>query len=216
MEKRFVMFFALIMAVIMAFSVTPALGDIEENRLSVEVGVTLEAVGVGTIDRELTAQTEWGYNGERLTESLYTKWLGTNGLSNISFNSDLSIFIGPSDEFEDLEITEILYGQTSSTTNVNHEVCSRNYNVGAASRFDTSGDSMKRFEVEMLSDSNYIELEGLFDGKTRLRHVVVDPVSGLKVTKATTDFDGEFKLNWNVFALELTYPGDEGDWLGCP
>lgn len=216
MEKRFVTLFALIIAFIMASLVSPVLGEIEEERYSVDIEVTLEAEGYGTMDRELLAQTEWGYNGERLTESLYTKWLGTNGLSNISFSSDLSVFIGPSDEFEDLEITSIEYGQTSKTTTVSHEVCSRNYNVGAAAGFKTSGDSMKRFEIEMLSDSNYIELEGLFDGKTRLRHVVVDPDTGLKVEKETTDFEGEFELKWNAWAQELTYPGDDGDWLGCP
>ncbi len=217
MEKRFVIFSALILSLIMAScSGTPVLGVIEEDKYSVEIGVTLEADGVGTIDRELMAQTEWGYNGERLTESLYTKWLGTNGLSNISFSSDMNVFIGPSDEFEDLEVTEITYGQTSKTTNIDHVVCSRNYNVGAAAGFDTRGDNMKRFEIEMLSDSNYMELEGVFDGNTRLRHVVVDPTSRLKISKETTDFDGEFEIKWAAFAQELTYPGDEGDWLGCP
>jgi hypothetical protein len=193
MEKRFVIFFALILTIIIASgSVTPVVGAIEEDKYSVEIGVTLEADGVGTIDRELMAQTEWGYNGERLTESLYTKWLGTNGLSNISFSSDMNVFIG------------------------DHVVCSRNYNVGAAAGFDTRGDNMKRFEIEMLSDSNYMELEGLFDGQTRLRHVVVDPTSRLKISKETTDFDGQFEIKWDAFAQELTYPGDEGDWLGCP
>ena len=206
----------LICAMIMISLVIPTLGASDDPKMHVEAGETLMIEGTGTIARELLAQSEWGYGGQRLSEDLYSTWFGTDGLSNISFSSDLNVYIGMSDEHEEEEVTEITYGQTAMTTNVDHTVCLRNYEVGAATGFSTRGTSVKAFEAEMFPDSNYMQLEGIFNGKTRLRHVVVDPESGLKIVKQITDLKGEYEIDWSAYANQLLYPGAEGDWLGCP
>ena len=177
---------------------------------------TLEIKGVGTMDRELLAQSEWNFGGQKLTESAYTKWMGTDGVSNISFSSDLNVFIGLSDEHEDTNITEITYGQTAGMTNMRQTVCSRNYDAGIASGFKVVGTSIKAFEIDMLPDSNSLDFEGAISGSTVLRHVVVDPDTRLKILKERTEFEGDFTIDWSAYGDMLSYPGDDGDWLGCP
>lgn len=183
---------------------------------NVEVGSTLEINGRGTIDRDLLAQSEWGYNGQRLTETMYSRWMTTDGISNISYNSDLNVYIGASDTHENENTTEITYAQTAFTTNMRDKVCSQNYEAGVISGFDIVGMSGKAFEIEMLPDSNYIDLEGTIDGKATLKHMVVDPDSRLKIVKEVTRLKGQYDIDWSAYAEKLIYPGDEGDWLGCP
>lgn len=183
---------------------------------NVEVGETLEIDGQGTIDRDLLAQSEWGYNGQRLKETLYSKWMTTDGISNISYSSDLNVYLGASETHENMSTTEITYAQTAFTTNMNQRICSQNYNAGVMSGFQTVGVSAKAFEIEMLPDSNYLELEGAVDGRTILKHMVVDPDTRLKIVKTTTRLKGQYDINWNAYAQSLIYPGDEGEWLGCP
>ncbi len=183
---------------------------------NVEVGSTLEIVGIGTMDRDLLAQSEWGYNGQRLTETMYSRWMGTDGLSNVSYSSDLNVYIGASDTHEDENTTEISYGQTAVTSNMKQKVCSQNYEAGVVSGFKLDGMSGRTFEIGMAPDSNYIEFEGAVDGSAVLKHMVVDPTSRLKVVKEVTRLDGRFDIAWDAFGEKLVYPGDEGDWLGCP
>ena len=183
---------------------------------NVEVGSTLEIVGIGTMDRDLLAQSEWGYNGQRLTETMYSRWMGTDGLSNVSYSSDLNVYIGASDTHEDENTTEISYGQTAVTSNMKQKVCSQNYEAGVVSGFKLDGMSGRTFEIGMAPDSNYIEFEGAVDGSAVLKHMVVDPTSRLKVVKEVTRLDGRFNIAWDAFGEKLVYPGDEGDWLGCP
>ena len=181
-----------------------------------DVGSVLEINGVGTMDRELLAQSEWGFEGQRMTESTYTKWMGTDGLSNISFNSDLNVFIGMSDEHEDTNITEITYGQTSGMTNMRQTICTQNYDAGVATGFKTVGTSIKAFEIDMLPGSNTLDFEGAVSGSAVFRHVVVDPTTRLKVVKERTELVGNFNIDWSAYGDLLSYPGDDGDWLGCP
>lgn len=205
----------LIAAMVLSISFSGVASAIDSN-FDVEAGSTLKIIGVGTMDRELLAQSGWGYEGQKLTESTYTKWMGTDGLSNIDFSSNLDLFIGKSDEHEDTNVTEISYAQTSGMTNMRSTVCSRNFDAGIASGFSIVGTSVKAFEIAMYPDSNELVFEGAINGSARLRHVVVDPVTKLKVIKELTDLEGEFNIDWNAFGDRLTYPGDEGDWLGCP
>lgn len=187
-----------------------------ECNCNVEVGSTLEIRGSGTMDRDLLAQSEWGYNGQRLTETMYSRWMTTDGISNISYNSDLNVYIGASDTHENENTTEITYAQTAFTTNMRDKVCSQNYEAGVMSGFDIVGMSVKAFEIEMLPDANYLELEAGLEGKAKLKHMVVDPDSRLKVVEEVTRLKGTYDIAWNAFAEKLIYPGDEGDWLGCP
>ena len=189
---------------------------IADCNCNVEVGSAMEIVGRGTMDRDLLAQSEWGYNGQRLTETMYSRWMTTDGLSNISYNSDLNVYIGASDTHENENTTEITYAQTAFTTNMRDKVCSQNYEAGVMSGFDIVGTSGKAFEIEMLPDANYLELEAGLEGKAKLKHMVVDPDSRLKVVEEITRLKGTYDINWNAFAEKLIYPGDEGDWLGCP
>jgi hypothetical protein len=199
------------MVLSIAFSGVAAAGDYD-----VEVGSNLKIVGVGTLDRELLAQSEWGFGGQKVSESTYTKWIGTDGISKIDYTSDLNLFIGMSDEHEDTNVTEISYAQTSGMTNMRSTMCSRNFEAGVASGFTTVGTSVKSFEINMYPDSNSIDFEGAINGSARFRHVVVDPVTRLKVVKEITDVEGEFSIDWRAYGDLLSYPGDEGDYLGCP
>jgi hypothetical protein len=203
----------MVISIVMCSMIGYGTAECESN---MEVGSTLEINGRGTIDRDLLAQSEWGYNGQRLTETMYSRWMTTDGISNISYSSDLNVYLGASETQEDVNTTEITYAQTTFTTNMNQRVCSQNYNAGVMSSFKTLGMSAKAFEIEMLPDSNYIELEGAIDGKATLKHMVVDPDSRLKIVKEVTRLKGQYDIDWNAYAENLIYPGDEGDFLGCP
>jgi len=183
---------------------------------SVEVGSDLEIIGKGTMARDLLAQSDWGYSGQRLTETMYSRWMTTDGISNVSYSSNLNVYIGASETHEDENTTEITYAQTAFTTNMRDKVCSQNYDAGVVSGFDIVGMSGKAFEIEMLPDANYLELEAGLEGKAKLRHMIVDPDSRLKIVKETTQVEGTFDIDWNAFAENLIYPGNEGEWLGCP
>jgi hypothetical protein len=65
-------------------------------------------------------------------------------------------------------------------------------------------------------ESNYLEIEGTVDGKTRLSHSVVDPVTKLKAVKDIVRVDGQFEFDYEAFAEKMIDVGQEGDWLGCP
>lgn len=208
--------FTILMTAMILVCATIGFTVAEESTYDVEVGSTLEIVGIGTMDRELLAQSGWGYDGQKLTESMYTKWMGTDGLSNITYKSDLNVFLGKSDEHEDTNLTEIAYGQTAITSNMRQTVCSRNYEAGVASGFKLTGTSIRAFEIDMLPNSNYLDFEGAIEGSAVLRHVVVDPDTKLKIVKERTEVDGKFNIDWEAYGDKLIYPGDEGDWLGCP
>jgi hypothetical protein len=95
-------------------------------------------------------------------------------------------------------------------------ICSRNYEAGVATGFNTVGSSIKAFELTMYPDSNALDFEGAINGSARFRHVVVDPGTRLKVSKEITDLEGNFNIDWSAYGDLLSYPGDEGDYLGCP
>jgi hypothetical protein len=169
----------------------------------------LNIVGNGTIDRNLDVQTEWKYKDQRLSETMYSSRKTIDDVSNINFDNDFNLYIRS-------DYTEIGYRQTAFTTNIYHEFFGQNYDAGIMTGFKTIGEkSTKSFEIEMTPDSNYLALEGTMQGKTTLKHVVVDPSSRLKVVNDITRLKGSFGIDWFVLSRKLTGINNE-DWLGCP
>ena len=188
----------------------------EEDGLNVEVESTFNAVGVGTMERSLLVQSEFGYKGQRLTEDMYTKYMGTAGPSNISISTDLYVYAGASDSHENESTTEIAYASTAFTSTMKRKICSQNYEAGVALGMKTDGISGMAFELGMLPDSSYIEAEGEIIGSAKFSHMVVDPTTRLKVVEEDTRLEGKYVFDWNAASWKLIYPGDQGDWLGCP
>ncbi|MBE9593904.1 MAG: hypothetical protein IMF19_10560, partial [Proteobacteria bacterium] len=63
--------------------------------------------GTGSFDIDMGVQTEKGFAGKKLSESFYTRFMGTDGDSNLQFNSALEIFMGNSTEHENESITDV-------------------------------------------------------------------------------------------------------------
>lgn len=189
---------------------------VQESPLNIEVGSTLSIVGNGTMSRSMLAQSGWNYEGQRLVEEMYSGYRGTMGPSTVDYKSDFSMYVGASETLENESITEIGYASTVFTSFMKRDICAQNYDVGVVSGIRTSGNSGTAIEVDMTPDSNYLAIEGTVDGKTKLSHMVVDPVTKLKAAKEVTRLNGKFILDYEAFAEKLIDVGDDGDWLGCP
>lgn len=188
----------------------------EDSPLNIEVGSTLALSGNGTMSRSMLVQSDFGYSGQRLVEEMYSGYRGTLGPSTIEYKSDMNMFVGASDTLENESTTEIAYASTAFTTVMKREVCAKNYDVGAVSAVRISGNSATAFEVDMSPESNYLTIEGTVEGKTRLSHSVVDPVTKLKAVKDIIRVNGQVEFNYEAFAEQMIDVGDLGDWLGCP
>lgn len=184
------------------------------SNLNIKSG--LDIIGNGTIDSNLDIQTKQGYEGLHLSETMYSSSKTIDKTSNIDFSSNLNIYIGPDYTKKDANITEIEYRQTAFTTNIYHRFSSQNYDVGTATGFKTiARKSANIFVVEMTPNSNYLELEGAIQGKTKLKHIVVDRPSKLKIVNDVTQLEGTFVANWFTSTRKLV--GNDDDlWLGCP
>jgi hypothetical protein len=183
--------------------------------LNIESG--LDIVGIGVIDRDLDAQTKQGYEGLHLSETMYSSSKTIDKPSNIDFSSNLNIYIGPDYTKKDVNITEIEYRQTALITNIYHRFSSQNYDVGTATGFKTiARKSANIFEVEMTPNNNYLELKETIQGKTRLKHIVVDQPSKLKIINDVTQLEGTFQTNWFTSTRKLIENDDDDHWLGGP
>jgi len=176
----------------------------------------LSVNGTGSFDRTMKVQTELGYAGKTLDEDFYTRWMGTDGDSKLQFDSTLEIFMGDSPEFEDKKISTIDYAQTVYSTNAKWEIYSGNYNVGASHCAFVNGNMMESMEVGMDDTLNEFEFEGSVNGRARFTEKAVDPVSRVIYLDDDTSFDGRFDILKYSAIEKISYPEDEGDWLGCP
>jgi hypothetical protein len=181
-----------------------------------EISTELSINGTGSFDRELDVQTELGFAGKSLEEDFYTKFMGTDGDSNLQYDSTLEVYMGNSSEFNDTRMTEISYAQTAFSTNAKQLVCSRNYDMGASQGFYSKGNLMKSFEVSMDCAANEFDLEGSVNGRLRLMQKAVDPVSRVIYLDEDVRLNGRYDTNWYSYIEKISYPEGTEDWLGCP
>jgi hypothetical protein len=173
--------------------------------------------GNGSFDMDLGVQTEKGFAGKKLSESFYTRFMGTDGSSNIQFNSALELYMGNSTEHENESISDIAYAQTALSTNAKHFARFSNYDVGASVCVATKEDSVMLFEGVMEDNVNSFELEGSVTGYARITEKVVDPTTRVKYLDKDVRLWGMHKFSSNHFVEKVCYPeGGDGDWLGCP
>ena len=184
--------------------------------IDLEIGRELSIEGVGSFDCDLKLQTETGYEaGQKLEETLYTRWMGTDGDSAIAYNSNLEVFM--SNMTGDNRTAEIAYAQTAQTSNAKQLLCSGNYDLGAKVGFYSKGNTTKSFELFTDYDLSEFELEGTVDGRLKLMQNVVDPTNRTRYMKEVSQMDGEYKYAWSVYVERSGYPeGGCDDWLTCP
>jgi hypothetical protein len=176
----------------------------------------LQISGNGSFNRELLAQTELGYAGKRMEESYYTRWMGTDGLTILDYDSSLEMFMGKSLEFEETPVATIDYAQTAMSTNAKQTICSQNYDIGVAQGAKLKGNAIKSFEVNMDDRANEFNIEGSINGYIKLRQKVVDPVNQTVYLYEITELDGRYDFNWDAYAERTDYPAGDEAWLGCP
>ena len=184
-----------------------------------EIETELQVSGNGSFSRDMEVHTEQGYAGKRLTETFYTRYLGTNGNSQLEYASSLGVYMGNSTELENETVSDITYAQTSVSTNAKQLVCASNYDMGckgASQGFSAEGHMAKSFETVMDDHISEFEIEGKVIGSVRLMQKVVDPKSRLKYVHEDTQLDGRYDFSWTAYAEDLSYPEGEEDWLGCP
>ena len=196
----------------MVLSVCISAAAAEDYELSTELSIN----GTGSFDRVLDVRTELGFGGKSLDEDYYTRWMGTDGNSEIEYDSTLEVYMGNCSEFEDQKVSTIDYAQTAFSTNARWALCSENYDVGAAAGTTSKGNSMRSVQVGMDGAMNEFEIEGSVNGRMRLMQKVVDPVSKIVYLEEDTRLDGYYAFDWYAYAEKISYPEGEEDWLGCP
>ena len=177
----------------------------------------LKVTGNGSFDRDMAVQTEMGYAGKRLTETYYTRYMGTDGNSQLEYASSLDVYMGNSTEFDNETVTEIAYAQTAISTNAKQLVCSSNYDIGASQGFSSKGQYLaKSFETIMDDQVSEFNIEGRVHGRVRLMHKVVDPETMLRIVDEDTRLDGQYDFGWSAYVENPSHPEGEEPWLGCP
>jgi hypothetical protein len=200
---------------IMGIAIVGMFGAVAAADRSIET--ELRVSGNGSFSRDMGAQTEMGYAGKRLTETYYTRYMGTDGNSQLEYASSLEMYMGNSTELEDETVTEIAYAQTAVSTNAKQLVCSSNYDIGVSQGFSANGPFLaKSFESVMDDHISEFEMEAKVLGRIRLMQDVVDPESRLKYEYEDTQLEGQYDLEWSAYAEDLSYPEGEEPWLGCP
>ena len=181
-----------------------------------EITSELRVEGVGSFDRELDAQTEYGYDGITLEEMFYTRFLGTNGGGPIEFSSIFTLYKGNSTQFENQSTAEIEYSQTSDSDSAKHYFFGKNYELGAATGFITRGDTIKSFSLFMDPVTEEFDMEAKVDGRVVVMQKVSDPNTRFVYVDEVTRVDGKNDIVWNTFVERLDFPAGDCDWLGCP
>lgn len=183
--------------------------------VDLEIGRELTVDGVGSFDCELEVQTEKGYGGQKLEETLYTRWMGTDGDSVIAYKSNLEVFM--SNMTGDNETAEIAYAQTAQTTNAKQLLCSEDFALGAKVGFYSKGATTKSFELFTDSDLSEFEMEGSVLGRMKFMQKIVDPINMTRYVQEVTQLDGEYTYAWGAYVERSGYPeGECSDWLKCP
>jgi len=172
--------------------------------------------GTGSFDITLKVQTELDYMGKSLTNDFYTKWMGTDGDSDLRYNSALEVFMGNSSEFKDKRVTEIDIAETALSSNGKQRFCMENYDAGVSHGFTSNGNLIKSFEGGMLDNLNEFEIEGSVYGRMRLMQKVVDPVDRTMYLNEDIRLDGKYDFMKYMFAEKISFPEGDSDWLGCP
>ena len=181
-----------------------------------DIATELQINGTGSFDRTLKVQTDLGYMGKTLDEDYYTRWMGTDGDSNIQYDSVLEVYMGNSSEFEDERVTTIDYAQTAFSTNAKQLVCAKNYDIGSRQGFYSRNNLIKSFEVSMDDAVNEFDIDASVNGRLRLMQKVVDPVTRVIYLDEDTQLDGRYDVAWNSYIEKISYPEGMEDWLGCP
>ena len=184
--------------------------------VDLEIGRELSIEGVGSFDCDLEVQSESGYAaGQKLEETLYTRWMGTNGDSTIQYKSNLEVFM--SNITGDNRTNEIAYAQTAQISNAKQFLYSSDYTLGVGVGFYTKGDTMKSFELFSDPDQSLFDMEGTIDGRLKLMQKVVSPENRTRYMKEVTQLDGEYRYAYNTYVERSGYPeGGCGEWLSCP
>lgn len=183
--------------------------------VDLEIGRELTVEGVGSFDCDLKVQTEKGYEGQKLEETLYTRWMGTDGDSAISYSSNLEVFM--SNMTGDNRTAEIMYAQTAQTTNAKQLLYSEDYTLGAAVGFYSKGNTTNSFELFTDPDLSEFEIEGAVVGRMKFMQKVVDPTDMTRYMQEVTQLDGGYMYAWNAYVERSGYPaGGCDDWLTCP
>lgn len=204
----------ILIVAIMGIAIVGMFGQAAAADLIVES--ELRVSGNGSFNRDMAVQTEMGYAGKRLTETFYTRYLGTDGNSQLEYASSLEVYMGNSTEFDNETVSEIAYAQTAASTNAKQRVCSNNYDVGVIQGFSAKGHMGKSFETVMDDHISEFEIEGKSIGSVRLTEKVVDPESRIKYVDVDTHLYGQYDFAWSAYAEDPSYPEDEECWLGCP
>lgn len=203
---------SVLMAVLIVFGAVIGVAVAEDYIIETETGIN----GTGSFDMDLTVQTEKGFGGKKLSESFYTRFMGTDGDSNIRFNSALEVFMGNSTEHDNESITDIAYAQTALSTNAKHFARFANYDVGASVCVATKEDSVILFEGVMEDNVNSFELEGTVSGYARMTEKVVDTTTRVNYLDKDTRLWGRHTFDLNHYVEMTSYPEGCGDYLGCP
>ena len=204
----------ILVVAIVGLAIVGMFGTAAAADLIIETG--LQVSGNGSFNRDMTVQTEMGYAGKRLTETFYTRYLGTDGNSRLEYASSLEVYMGNSTEFENETVTEIGYAQSASSTYAKQRVFSSNYDIDAAQGFSAKGHMGKSFETVMDDHVSEFEIEGKVIGRVRLMQKVADQESRLKYVHEDTQLDGEYDFAWSAYVEDLSYPEGEESWLSCP
>lgn len=207
MKKILALLIAMFLVSILALSTITTAVDME---------ISLTANGVGVMDRTLLVQTESGYGGLKLTENMYSSHMGMTGPSNVNYSSALDLYTSTNCIDENKTIAELSYISTAYTTIMKRKIYAKNYDIGAVTGVNIVGASATDLDVNLASSHNYVTFGGLVIGKTKLSHMVVHPSTRIKMVKDVTELDGEFNIDYEVFANAPIGVGTPSDWLGCP
>ena len=202
----------LLIAVLISCSAFTCMVAAEDYIIETELSIN----GTGSFDITRNVQTELGFTGKSLDQDFYTRWMGTDGDSNLKFDSALEIYMGNSSEFEDERITTIDYAQTAFSTNAKALLCSKNYDMGASQGVESKGNTMSSMEVAMDDTVNEFDFEGDVNGRLRFMQKAVDPVSRVIYLDEDIRLDGRYTGMWNGYIEMVSYPEGCEDYLGCP
>jgi hypothetical protein len=205
---------AILMVAIIGISIVGMVGSAAAEDHAIET--ELQISGNGSFNHDMMAQTEKGYSGKRLTETYYTRWMGTDGNSQMQYASSLEVFMGNLTESDNETLTEIAYAQTAISTNAKQLVCSQNYDTGVLQGFSSNGATAKSFELMMDDHASEFEIEGRVVGRMRFMEEVIDPVTRVVFLDQDTQMVGQYDFDWSAYVETPNYPEGKEPWLGCP
>ena len=183
--------------------------------IDLEIGRELTIEGRGLFDCDLEVQSESGFNGQKLEDALYTRWLRSDSDNAIAYTSNLEVYI--SNITCANQTAEIYYAQRAQTENTKQLMCSVDYPLGASVGFYSHGDATKQFELFTDPTLSEFDMEGTIDGRQKLMQKVIAPTNYTRYITDITQFEGEFRYAHSTFVELSEFPaGGVKDYLGCP